>query len=77
MGDEYRRAMDEKMMFHFMMACQFTKCAPFTPEQMAANRLIAASPAATRAFLGTYNRAVGPEEFESIMEKLAAEAKAI
>lgn len=31
------------------------------------NRLIAASPEATRAFLGVYNRAVEPQELESIL----------
>jgi 2-polyprenyl-6-methoxyphenol hydroxylase-like FAD-dependent oxidoreductase len=67
MGEEYQRLMDEKMMFHFQLACQFTKNYPFPPGQLALYRLIAARPEAASAFLGTYNKAVRPEEFEKMV----------
>lgn len=60
MADEYQRLMEEEMMPRFHMACRFTKNVPFSPEERAANAQIAASPDATRAFLGVFNRAVEP-----------------
>lgn len=72
MAQAYQSLMEEKTMSRFIMACQFTKNAPFTPEQRAVNRLIAAHPEATRAFLGIYNHAVEPQEFEGIVGGLLA-----
>ncbi|MFC3769119.1 NAD(P)/FAD-dependent oxidoreductase [Paenibacillus sp. GCM10012303] len=67
MAADYQLQMEHTMMARFQMACQFTKNVPFTQEQHMVNRLIAASPEATRAFLGVYNRAVEPQELESIL----------
>lgn len=72
MAQEFQSLMEAKMSFHFHLACQYTKNVPFTPEQMGLNRLLASSPAATRAFLGLYNRAVGPQQFEFIVNELLA-----
>lgn len=72
MAEEYQSIMESKMMFHFQLACQYTKNVPFTPEQIAMNRLIAANADATRAFLGIYNRAVGPQQFEQVINELLA-----
>ncbi|WP_224725505.1 NAD(P)/FAD-dependent oxidoreductase [Paenibacillus vietnamensis] len=72
MAASYERLMEEKMMFHFQLACQYTKNAPFTPEQMAVNRLIASDPIATKAFLGIYNRATEPLQFAQVLADLAS-----
>lgn len=72
MAATYQRSMEAKMMSRFHMACQFTKNAPFTPEQSAVNRLIAAHSEATRAFLGIYNHANEPQEFERLVGSLLA-----
>ncbi|TMV48704.1 FAD-dependent monooxygenase [Paenibacillus mesophilus] len=66
----YDSLMEAKMKSRFYMACQFTKNVPFTPEQRLVNRLIASHPEATEAFLGIYNRAVEPEEFERMIVRL-------
>lgn len=70
MADKYQSLMEAKMMSRFQMACQFTKNMPFTMEQKAVNHMIAAIPAATRDFLGIYNHAVEPQEFEHYMKSL-------
>lgn len=72
MAEEYHHQMEEILMPRFQMACQFTKNVPFTQDQRMVNRLIAASPDATSAFLGVYNRAVEPSQFESIVMRMLA-----
>ncbi|WP_123042499.1 NAD(P)/FAD-dependent oxidoreductase [Cohnella candidum] len=72
MAATYQRLMEAKMLSRFHMACQFTKNAPFTAEQSAVNRLIAAHSEATRAFLGIYNHANEPQEFERLVGSLLA-----
>lgn len=67
MAEAYNNQLEAKMMARFQMACQFTKNIPFSQEQRMVNQLIAATPAATNAFLGVYNRAVEPQQLESIM----------
>lgn len=67
MAADYQRRVEEKMMPRFQMACQFTKNIPFSQEQRMVNRFIAASPEATSAFLGVYNRAVEPQQLESLI----------
>lgn len=70
MAGVYQARMEEKMMFHFDLACQYTKNNPFTQEQMMFNRLVASSPEATSAFLGIYNRAAGPQDLEHAIGRL-------
>lgn len=70
MAQTYQYLMEQKMMPLFHMACQFTKNVPFTPEQRMVNRLIAAHPEATRSFLGIYNHAVEPFEFEGLIGRM-------
>lgn len=72
MADEYQHRMEAQMMPRFQMACQFTKNVPFTQEQRMVNRFIAASPEATSGFLGVYNRAVEPQQFESMVMGMLA-----
>jgi 2-polyprenyl-6-methoxyphenol hydroxylase-like FAD-dependent oxidoreductase len=72
MGEAYQKQLEEKMMARFQMACQFTKNVPFTQEQRMVNQLIATNPAATSAFLGVYNRAVEPQQLESIVMGMPA-----
>lgn len=72
MAAQYHNQMEAKMMPRFQMACQFTKNVPFTEEQQMVNRFIAATPAATSAFLGVYNRAVEPQQFESMIMGMLA-----
>lgn len=74
MASLYQARMEEKMMFHFHLACQYTKNNPFTEEQKLMNRLIASSPEATSAFLGIYNRAAGPQEIEQAIHRLIQQA---
>lgn len=70
MAQTYQSLAEAKMMSRFYMACQMTKNVPFTPEQMAVNRFIAAHPEATRAFLGIYNHALEPQDFERLIGSL-------
>ncbi|RKN70601.1 FAD-dependent oxidoreductase [Paenibacillus ginsengarvi] len=72
MAHMYQSLTESLMMSRFQMACQFTKNVPFSPEQHAVNRLIAASPEVTQSFLGIYNRAVEPYQFEQAVRELAA-----
>ncbi|MFC5470975.1 NAD(P)/FAD-dependent oxidoreductase [Cohnella suwonensis] len=74
MARTYQSLMEETMISRFHMACQFTKNVPFTPEQRAVNRLIAAHSEATRAFLGIYNHAVEPQDFEHLIGSLLSGA---
>lgn len=68
----YQQAVQEQMMSRFQMACQFTKNVPFSPEQRFVNQLIAANAEATSAFLGIYNHAVEPQQFEAVLGRLIA-----
>ena len=76
MAQTYQCLMEETMLSRFHMACQFTKNVSFTPEQQHVNRMIAAHPDATRAFLGIYNHAVEPEDFERLIGGLLSGASA-
>lgn len=67
MARAYQAEMEALMMSRFHMACQFTKNAPFTEQQRFVNHAIAASPELTQAFLGIYNHAVEPQEFEAMV----------
>lgn len=75
MAAVYQQTVQEKMMPRFQMACQFTKNVRFTPEQRYVNHLIAANPQATSAFLGIYNHAVEPQQFEAVVGELVAGQK--
>jgi 2-polyprenyl-6-methoxyphenol hydroxylase-like FAD-dependent oxidoreductase len=70
MSEAYQKQTEEAMMSRFRMACQFTKNVPFTPEEHYVNGLIAANPDATAAFLGIYNHAVEPEQFQGHVMRL-------
>ncbi|MFS0724723.1 NAD(P)/FAD-dependent oxidoreductase [Paenibacillus sp. 1P07SE] len=73
MAEAYQQKVEDKMMSRFRMACQFTKNVPFTPQERFVNALVAASPGATSAFLGIYNHAVEPEQFQAVVAKLLQE----
>ncbi|MFD0589112.1 FAD-dependent monooxygenase [Paenibacillus sp. GCM10027627] len=75
MAERYDGLLEHKMTFHFHMACGLTKNNPFTPEQRSGNLLIAASPEATSAFLGLYNRANGPEELERAVLRIMSSGR--
>lgn len=70
MAELYQRQAEDMMMSRFQMACKFTKNVPFTPQERYVNGLIASSPAASGAFLGIYNRAVEPEQFQAVVASL-------
>jgi len=70
MAQMYQSLTETKMMPRYHMACQITKNAPFTPEQTMVNHFIAAHPEATRAFLGMYNHALEPQQFEPLVVRL-------
>ncbi|GFN34107.1 FAD-dependent oxidoreductase [Paenibacillus xylaniclasticus] len=70
MAHKYASMTEAAMLPRYHMACQITKNVPFTPEQMAVNRLIATHPEATKAFLGVYNHALEPEQLEQIIGRL-------
>jgi len=67
MAGEYQHEMESLMMSRFHMACQFTKNVPFSAEQRLVNQAIAETPELTQAFLGIYNHAVEPEQFEQLL----------
>ncbi|WP_426446540.1 NAD(P)/FAD-dependent oxidoreductase [Paenibacillus sp. S-38] len=70
MREEYNGTMEAKTMTRFGMACLYTKNMPFTPEQTAVNHLIGAHPEAVKAFLGMYNYANEPQDFERLVGEL-------
>lgn len=70
MAKTYQARIEEKMMFHFHMACKITKNTPLSEEEKMINRLIGSSPEATSAFLGLYNRAAGPQDLEQAIQRV-------
>jgi len=76
LAELYQSQVEAKMMSRFQMACQFTKNKTFTPQQQAVNKLIAAHPQATTAFLGVYNHAVEPEQFQELIVQLVEQLQA-
>ncbi|GMK39720.1 FAD-dependent oxidoreductase [Paenibacillus sp. CCS19] len=70
MAQSYQSLAEAKMMSRYHMACQITKNVPFTPEQTMVNRLVAAHPEATSAFLGMYNHALEPQQFGEVIGRL-------
>jgi hypothetical protein len=70
MADAYEGALQSKMMSRFGLACQLTKNRPFTEEQKAVNRLIAADKGTFDAYLGMFNYASEPADFEQAVFRL-------
>ncbi|MFC5470729.1 NAD(P)/FAD-dependent oxidoreductase [Cohnella suwonensis] len=71
LADKYQKAMESKLMSHFMLGCQLTANVPIPPEQEAVYRLIGADEEATRVFLGFYNYKSSLGDIEREIGRLA------
>lgn len=61
---EYQKILEAKFLARFYMGCEFSKNAIISQEQDAVNNVISAHPSVIEKFLGIYNYAYEPEEFE-------------
>lgn len=64
MADEYQRKMEAEFMVRFYMGCELSKNESITEQQEAVNKLISIHPSAIQKFLGIYNYANEPSDFE-------------
>ncbi|MEV5025415.1 NAD(P)/FAD-dependent oxidoreductase [Paenibacillus sp. LPE1-1-1.1] len=71
MAAHYESELMNKFQPLFGLACEMTRNVPYTPEQIMVNRLIAAHPQATSAFLGMYNHANEPGELGRVIGVLS------
>ncbi|MDQ0059057.1 NAD(P)/FAD-dependent oxidoreductase [Paenibacillus harenae] len=73
MAAQYESELTDKCQPLFQVACEMTRNVPYTPEQNMVNRLIAAHPRATSAFLGMYNHANGPGELGRLIGEMLSQ----
>lgn len=70
MAEAYEGALQSKMISRFELACQLTKNRPFTEDQKAVNRLIAGDKETFDTYLGMFNYASEPADFEQAVFRL-------
>ncbi|WP_337102624.1 NAD(P)/FAD-dependent oxidoreductase [Paenibacillus sp. YIM B09110] len=70
MASHYESELTSKFQPMFGLACEMTRNVPYTPEQNAVNRIIAAHPKATNVFLGMYNHANEPAELGRLIGEM-------
>lgn len=69
-GEEYQQAIEAEFMVRFYMGCELSKNEPISEQQDAVNKLISAHPAVIEKFLGIYNYANEPSDFEAELVKV-------
>lgn len=69
-GEEYQQAIEAEFMVRFYMGCELSKNEPITEQQDTVNKLISAHPAVIEKFLGIYNYANEPSDFEAELIKV-------
>ncbi|RHW43441.1 NAD(P)/FAD-dependent oxidoreductase [Neobacillus notoginsengisoli] len=69
-ADEYQQAIEAEFMVRFYMGCEISKNDPITEQQDAVNKLISSHPSVIEKFLGIYNYANEPADFERELMKI-------
>lgn len=63
-AEDYQKTIEAEFMVRFYMGCELSKNEPITEQQDAVNKLISAHPSLIEKFLGIYNYANEPADFE-------------
>jgi len=69
-AEEYQQAIEDEFMVRFHMGCELSKNEPISEQQDAVNKLISAYPTVIEKFLGMYNYANEPSDFEAELHKV-------
>ncbi|MFJ5760561.1 NAD(P)/FAD-dependent oxidoreductase [Neobacillus sp. NPDC093182] len=69
-AEEYQQAIEAEFMVRFYMGCELSKNEPISEPQDAVNKLISVHPAVIEKFLGIYNYANEPSDFEAELIKV-------
>ncbi|MGZ4159318.1 MAG: NAD(P)/FAD-dependent oxidoreductase, partial [Neobacillus sp.] len=70
MAEDYQKSMEAEFMVRFYMGCELSKNEPITEQQDVVNKLISVHPSAIEKFLGIYNYANEPADFEKELVKI-------
>ncbi|MFJ8267237.1 NAD(P)/FAD-dependent oxidoreductase [Peribacillus asahii] len=69
---DYQNEMEKEFMVRFHMGCELSKNEPITEQQDMVNRIIGAHPSVVEKFLGIYNYANEPADFEEELKRIIA-----
>ncbi|HWL26048.1 MAG TPA: NAD(P)/FAD-dependent oxidoreductase [Ureibacillus sp.] len=69
---DYQNEMEKEFMVRFHMGCELSKNEPITEQQDMVNKIIGAHPSAVEKFLGIYNYANEPADFEEELKRIIA-----
>lgn len=69
-AEEYQEAIEAEFMVRFYMGCELSKNEPISEQQDAVNKLISNHPSVIEKFLGIYNYANEPSDFEAELIKV-------
>lgn len=69
-ADDYQYRIENEFMTRYYMGCELSKNEPITEQQDAVNKVIGAHPSAIEKFLGIYNYANGPLDFEKELKRI-------
>lgn len=69
-AEEYQQVIEAEFMVRFYMGCELSKNEPISDQQDAVNKLISTHPEVIEKFLGIYNYANEPSDFESELIKV-------
>ena len=69
---DYQNEMEKEFMVRFHMGCELSKNKPITEQQDMVNKIIGAHPSAVEKFLGIYNYANEPADFEEELKRIIA-----
>ncbi|OIK13492.1 FAD-binding protein [Bacillus sp. MUM 116] len=67
---EYQQTMEKEFMVRFYIGCELSKNEIITEQQDAVNKMISAHPSAIEKFLGIYNYANEPADFEKELHRI-------
>lgn len=67
---EYQQSMEKEFMIRFYMGCELSKNEIITEQQDAINKIISTHPSAIEKFLGIYNYANEPVDFEKELQRI-------
>jgi flavin-dependent dehydrogenase len=67
---DYQNAMEKEFMVRFYMGCELSKNEPITEQQDAINKIIGVYPSAIEKFMGIYNYANEPADFEEELKRI-------
>ena len=70
MAEEYKKSIQSEFMSRYYMGCELSKNQPITVQENAINQLISSNPILKEKFLGIYNYANEPEDFQNELLKI-------